>query len=40
MVWIHGGGYVIGSGAEAGYVGRQLSERTGHVVVTVNYRLD
>jgi para-nitrobenzyl esterase len=39
MVWIHGGGYVIGSGAEAGYVGRQLSERTGHVVVTVNYRL-
>jgi para-nitrobenzyl esterase len=39
MVWIHGGGYVIGSGAESGYVGRLLSERTGHVVVTVNYRL-
>jgi para-nitrobenzyl esterase len=39
MVWIHGGGYVIGSGAETSYVGRLLSERTGHVVVTVNYRL-
>jgi para-nitrobenzyl esterase len=39
MVWIHGGGYVFGSGAETGYDGRLLSERTGHVVVTVNYRL-
>ncbi|WP_231511392.1 carboxylesterase/lipase family protein [Chondromyces apiculatus] len=39
MVWIHGGGFVFGSGGEAAYDGQKLSEATGAVVVTVNYRL-
>ncbi|WP_437475858.1 carboxylesterase family protein [Sorangium sp. So ce1014] len=39
LVWIHGGGFELGSGAEADYDGRLLSETTGAVVVTLNYRL-
>ncbi|MBK8943450.1 MAG: carboxylesterase family protein [Polyangiaceae bacterium] len=39
MVWIHGGGFVLGSGGDAAYDGQALSEATGHVVVTLNYRL-
>lgn len=39
LVWIHGGGFVLGSGGEAAYDGQALSEATGHVVVTLNYRL-
>src|SRR5215472_1692557 len=37
MVWIHGGTFVVGSGAQ--YDGHELAE-TGHlIVVTINYRL-
>ncbi|WP_081864822.1 carboxylesterase/lipase family protein [Chondromyces apiculatus] len=39
MVWIHGGGFLFGSGGEAAYDGQKLSEATGAVVVTLNYRL-
>lgn len=38
MVWIHGGGFVNGSGTAALYDGSALA-RQGVVVVTVNYRL-
>ncbi|MEI4507351.1 carboxylesterase family protein [Sphingopyxis sp. CCNWLW253] len=38
MVWIHGGGYVNGSGTAALYDGSALA-REGVVVVTLNYRL-
>jgi para-nitrobenzyl esterase len=38
MVWIHGGGFVNGSGTAALYDGSALS-RQGVVVVTLNYRL-
>lgn len=36
IVWIHGGGFTTGSGAD--FAGRQLAER-GVVVVAMNYRL-
>jgi para-nitrobenzyl esterase len=39
MVWIHGGGFVAGSGASALYRGRALAARGDVVVVTINYRL-
>jgi para-nitrobenzyl esterase len=39
MVWIHGGGFVIGSGSQAIYDGGPLVRRGDVVVVTVNYRL-
>jgi para-nitrobenzyl esterase len=45
MVFLHGGGHIQGSGAETlrggrlVYDGRRLSDRTGAVVVTLNYRL-
>jgi para-nitrobenzyl esterase len=38
MVWIHGGGYINGSGTAALYDGTRLAGR-GVVVVTINYRL-
>lgn len=38
MVWIHGGGLVIGSSAVAGYHGAPLATR-GTVLVSLNYRL-
>jgi len=38
MVWIHGGGFINGSGTAALYDGSALS-RQGVVVVTLNYRL-
>ena len=38
MVWIHGGGYTTGSGAQSFYSGESLA-REGVVVVTINYRL-
>ena len=38
MVWIHGGGYINGSGTAALYDGSRLAQR-GVVVVTLNYRL-
>src|SRR5277367_7040122 len=39
MVWIHGGGFVVGSGAEGRYDGARLAAK-GIVVVTVNHRLN
>jgi para-nitrobenzyl esterase len=38
MVWIHGGGFVAGSGSVPLYDGQALA-RAGIVVVTINYRL-
>jgi len=38
MVWIHGGGFLLGSGTQAHYEGEVLA-REGVVVVTINYRL-
>ncbi len=38
MVWIHGGGFVIGSSAKRVYAGESLAKK-GVVVVTINYRL-
>ena len=40
MVWIHGGGYTIGSGSEPYYTGANLAARGDVVVVTINYRLN
>ncbi len=39
MVWIHGGGFAVGSGAEPRYDGARLAAR-GIVVVTLNHRLN
>ncbi len=39
MVWIHGGAFVLGSGGDPAYDGHNLSEATGVVVVSINYRL-
>src|SRR3954454_20088092 len=39
MVWIHGGGFIGGSGAMNLYAGAPLAARGDVVVVTVNYRL-
>ena len=39
MLWIHGGGFTHGTGAEPLYNGGPLAERGDVVVVTINYRL-
>lgn len=39
MVWLHGGGYVTGSGSSHGYDGARLAERGDVVVITINHRL-
>jgi para-nitrobenzyl esterase len=39
MVWVHGGGFVNGSGSVPWYDGSGLATRGDVVVVTVNYRL-
>ena len=39
MVWLHGGGYVTGSGSSNDYDGSRLAERGDVVVVTLNHRL-
>lgn len=39
LVWIHGGGFVTGSGSQAIYDGAKLALRGDVVVVTINYRL-
>ena len=39
MVWIHGGAFVLGTGASALYRGARLARRGDVVVVTINYRL-
>ena len=38
MVWIHGGGYMVGTGAAPAYTGRAFA-RDGIVHVSINYRL-
>jgi para-nitrobenzyl esterase len=40
MFWIHGGGFVSGSGASPAYDGARLAQRGDVVVVTVNHRLN
>lgn len=39
VLWIHGGGYLIGSPAQDDALCRQLSDRLGAVVAAVDYRL-
>lgn len=39
MVWLHGGGFIQGSGGETLYDGARLAAAQGVVVVTLNYRL-
>jgi para-nitrobenzyl esterase len=39
MVWIHGGGYGAGAGSDQLYDPSVIVEKTGTVVVTINYRL-
>jgi para-nitrobenzyl esterase len=39
LVWVHGGAYVLGSGNQPLYHGRELAIGDDVVVVTVNYRL-
>lgn len=39
MVWIHGGAWALGSGAEPIYDGQRLVEHSDRVVVSINYRL-
>ena len=40
MVWLHGGGFSMGSANEAGYDGEALSRSGDVVVVSVNHRLN
>ncbi len=39
LVWIHGGGFMVGAGSTGVYDGRDLARRGDVVVVTINYRL-
>jgi para-nitrobenzyl esterase len=39
MVWIHGGGFIVGQGSYSDHDGMTLAQRGGVVVVTMNYRL-
>ena len=39
LFWIHGGGFMVGSGSTVLYEGQALAERGDVVVVTINYRL-
>jgi len=39
MLWIHGGAFILGSGATRLYDGARLAQRGDVVVVTINYRL-
>jgi para-nitrobenzyl esterase len=39
LLWIHGGGFLKGSGSEGVYDGARLARDRGFVVVTVTYRL-
>jgi para-nitrobenzyl esterase len=40
MVWLHGGGFSIGTGAETYYHGANLARQNDVVVVTLNHRLN
>jgi para-nitrobenzyl esterase len=40
MVWLHGGGFAVGSGSGPAYDGTRLAEREDVVVVTINHRLN
>lgn len=39
MVWIHGGGFVVGAGSSDIYNGANLANKGDVVIVTINYRL-
>lgn len=39
MVWIHGGGFLVGSGSSELYDGSNMAKNGDVVVVTINYRL-
>jgi para-nitrobenzyl esterase len=39
LVWIHGGGFLVGAGSTPIYDGKDLARRGDMVVVTINYRL-
>jgi para-nitrobenzyl esterase len=39
LVWIHGGAFFQGSGGDDLYDGARLAERSGAIVVTLNYRV-
>ena len=40
MVWLHGGGFAVGSGSAPSYDGKRLAARGDVVVVTINHRLN
>lgn len=40
MVWLHGGGYSVGSGSSERFDGTRLAQKGDAVVVTVNHRLN
>jgi para-nitrobenzyl esterase len=40
MVWLHGGGWIAGSGSSPGYQGRALASQGDVVLVTINHRLN
>jgi para-nitrobenzyl esterase len=40
MVWLHGGGFAVGSGSLPAYNGSRLAARGDVVVVTINHRLN
>jgi para-nitrobenzyl esterase len=40
MVWLHGGGFAIGSGSNPAYDGARLAAAENVVVVTINHRLN
>ena len=40
MVWLHGGGFFLGSGSDKYYEGSNLSRKQNVVVVTLNHRLN
>lgn len=39
MLWLHGGGFVIGSGSSQMYEGTEMAKNGDVVIVTINYRL-
>jgi len=39
MVWIHGGGFLLGTGGDTTFDGASLTRTQGVIVVTLNYRL-